>query len=920
MAPFDSRELLERAAWARRLAFALVRDDARADDVAQELWVATLQSGPREPSALSNWMGHVLGLVAAKMRRGESRRGRREQLAARPEATEATAAIVARAQLHEMLVKHVLELEEPYCSVLLLRYFDELSPADIARARGVGVATVKTQLARGLARLRARLDARHPRGRSEWLAALAPLLATPRGSGPWIGVTLMKLKLAAWTAVVVLGLVVLWWNTRPPESTAGSSLAWDERAPQSETGGTLETTRASTLDPQAATGTTSAARASAADAAPRVDPERVLRGRVLDTAGRGIAYARVSVWSQSRVIAGEPTPLALVDAPSAELVSDAEGAFSTEAVRGHGYELLASAPGFSSRSLLSCFPGGSIEIVLSRSARLHGRVRYSDGSPARQAQLRLEPLMNFGATRLSATTRSDQDGQYEFVDAPIGGWNVAVAPLEGVESSGSVVQLTEGSVLRFDFELERGGAVEGRVYDAATGAPVAGALVTADRFDERAVRSDAEGRYRLVGVTPMSPRWFGLHARAEGYADGFAPTSELAPDALLQVDIALHRGRRVFGTVTDAHGVPLQDVRIIASARLPRRLDSRSTRSRSNGTFEITGLTKETSHTVELAALGFGRRFYDLPLSPAASDDVDLGTIAMVSAGVVMGRAVDARGEPLEGWVARIEGSNPDRVRFGETPLSGNYMLGFESQALTRRDGSFVVGDLSEGQFQFVLGLKGFAALHESQLLLGEGERRDLGEIVIDVGGTLHGVVLQSERTPVAGACVQVALASDPGQRIAYTFTDGLGRFRLGGLSEAELILKVDKGVGAQRLQPIAPGYFEHIRAGTEALELVLAPVGKIRGRVLDCEGRPARDATVDLRDERVIQDLWGLELARTDADGRFELCAGVGGSYQLTVVHEPPEQRDDEASSILELHGISVDRGELELRLPKSR
>ncbi len=53
----------------------------------------------------------------------------------------------------------VAALEEPYREVVALRFFGELSLAEIAGQTGRPLGTVKTHLHRGLARLRASLDA-----------------------------------------------------------------------------------------------------------------------------------------------------------------------------------------------------------------------------------------------------------------------------------------------------------------------------------------------------------------------------------------------------------------------------------------------------------------------------------------------------------------------------------------------------------------------------------------------------------------------------------------------------------------------------------------------------------------------------------------------------------------------------------------
>ena len=67
------------------------------------------------------------------------------------------ALISARAERADQLRRAVSQLDEPYRETLMLRFYAELSLAEIAAATGRPIGTVKTHLFRGLARLRAAL-------------------------------------------------------------------------------------------------------------------------------------------------------------------------------------------------------------------------------------------------------------------------------------------------------------------------------------------------------------------------------------------------------------------------------------------------------------------------------------------------------------------------------------------------------------------------------------------------------------------------------------------------------------------------------------------------------------------------------------------------------------------------------------------
>ncbi len=74
-------------------------------------------------------------------------------------------------------MRAVLALDEPYRSTLLLRFFDDLPPRDVAKRTGVPVETARARIRRGLEQLRARLDKAHGSDGNAWRLALIPLMA-----------------------------------------------------------------------------------------------------------------------------------------------------------------------------------------------------------------------------------------------------------------------------------------------------------------------------------------------------------------------------------------------------------------------------------------------------------------------------------------------------------------------------------------------------------------------------------------------------------------------------------------------------------------------------------------------------------------------------------------------------------------------
>jgi RNA polymerase sigma factor (sigma-70 family) len=195
----DPARLLAHAGWVRVLATRLAREADR-DDAVQDLWLAALRTPPDDERPARPWLAQVLANAARRRFRDESTRQRHEQAVEASEAPTSPEALVARAQLHELLVKQVLALEEPFRQTVLQRFFEGLSSEDIARQSRVPSGTVRWRLKEGLDRVRASLDAQYG-DRSAWLLALTPLVLPPPGSFLTTGVVLMKNKVQI--AVVV---------------------------------------------------------------------------------------------------------------------------------------------------------------------------------------------------------------------------------------------------------------------------------------------------------------------------------------------------------------------------------------------------------------------------------------------------------------------------------------------------------------------------------------------------------------------------------------------------------------------------------------------------------------------------------------------------------------------------------------------
>ncbi len=179
-----AEHLLEHSEWLGSLARHLVRDPSDAEDLVQETWAAALRSGPRDESRYRPWLGRVLRNFAMLSFRRRERQRARERVVASGESLVGPEECVQKLEILRLIVDLVLSLDEASRDVVILRYFEGLSGAEIARRLDLKPSTVRMRLKRALDELRSELDDKHDGDRSVWYASLAILAVLPQSPMP----------------------------------------------------------------------------------------------------------------------------------------------------------------------------------------------------------------------------------------------------------------------------------------------------------------------------------------------------------------------------------------------------------------------------------------------------------------------------------------------------------------------------------------------------------------------------------------------------------------------------------------------------------------------------------------------------------------------------------------------------------------
>jgi RNA polymerase sigma-70 factor (ECF subfamily) len=410
----DSRTeaLLAQAGWVRALALSLVRRPSEAEDAAQGVWLAALEHPPPELLASPRaWLRAVLRNVVARTSRRSGLRLEAESRHERRPDAEAAGDVIQRAELHRKLVDHVMALEEPGRSTILMHYFDGLSLAAIARRLGMPEGTVRSRHHRAVEQLRARLGSQH----ADWRAVLLPLAV---GAGAAPGAAAAAAKTAAevlamtWKAKLGVGVAALFAIVVATLVVTGRDL-FGPSVPGAATGGGPAPSPA---DPAAAV---SAKSSEAAGASRALKPGRfqesdklVLRGRVRTADGSPLEDPRVVV---VRYDLAEPVDGDASDNPSGfprVPPVNPSGEFALELERSApAFAILATARGCAPRDLTVWAERleAPVDVVLDNGGVVEGTVQTTERAAVPNAKLSLR--WSAGGLRLRREARSDGDGR-----------------------------------------------------------------------------------------------------------------------------------------------------------------------------------------------------------------------------------------------------------------------------------------------------------------------------------------------------------------------------------------------------------------------------------------------------------------------------------------------------------------------------
>jgi hypothetical protein len=293
-----------------------------------------------------------------------------------------------------------------------------------------------------------------------------------------------------------------------------------------------------------------------------------------------------------------------------------------------------------------------------------------------------------------------------------------------------------------------------------------------------------------------------------------------------------------------------------------------------------------------------------------ASADLDVGDIVLVPGAALAGRVVDEQGGPLaDVRVTPTPGPEPP----GTENMGDWHAVVSTFDTRSGEGGRFRLDSLWQGKLTLRFEAPGFAPLDRDFEFVA-GDVQDAGDVVLDRGGRITGVVVDSARQPLAGAWIKarVAIGHDlgGGDSVAYeaglrifgkniheisTTADGSGAFAVETLNQPAYDLFVGaRGYELLKLSQVATGTRDLVVELTPEATALLTVVDATSGQpVTGATATATRHATSDTSDtyghDSDIQVLAGAKAAQAAGgelppDGLL-LVLGLGTQRNTVLV-----------------------------------
>lgn len=489
---------------------------------------------------------------------------------------------------------------------------------------------------------------------------------------------------------------------------------------------------------------------------------------------------------------------------------------------------------------------------------------------------------------------SDADGRFEIWTEP---GAVEIQALAAGYAASSTSAFSPSNTVELFLTPES--ILVGQVVHAETGEPIADVTVTAGGnafdFDSDAVRSDADGNFRIVGLPPGIYKPVAQGEPSRGVAEGRSVYGIASTQVHLglgqtskPVEIRVHSAALIEGRVVKAgtdEGCPEAWVTLTHVETKERHYGGGDP----DGHVLIRGVLPG-EYEVVVDCLGMVGEVDYPKLEVAEANLVD--QVWEVREGLaIRGEIVDAEGNPVADMQVVA------RMQVDASNARGQVTQSFSPE--TEEDGAFEIPGLLAGGYELAAWGERPVAEEPIIVTLESGADRNDVRIELPATGSVRGRVVDERGAGQANVAVEAGLIGG-GWRRANTRTDDAGNFTLEHVRVGEVRVQASTDRWGDTLR--RPGTSDDdvqgevvsiaANAVTEVELIIESRSGAIRGHVFDETGAPVDDAFVHAermsdsatankaRSRNAVRWDWNSTPHLSEPDGSFEIGDLSEGSY----------------------------------------
>ncbi|MDH3786914.1 MAG: carboxypeptidase-like regulatory domain-containing protein, partial [Acidobacteriota bacterium] len=484
-----------------------------------------------------------------------------------------------------------------------------------------------------------------------------------------------------------------------------------------------------------------------------LEPNSIVKGRVLDESGRPITMFQIGLYSEASE--NDSTFSAMANTNKPETIVDDEGRFVHETAPGHytvQIDTEQTAP--ARRGDVELSPGETVDIgdvTLVAGLTITGRVLGPTGRGIAEAEVGtksgdLMAQFTGATTAVADTATTDENGRFELRGFIPGSVTLSAQHAEYSAATETLELIADEEPAEVILTLEAGGDVVGVLVDD-NGAPRVGAMIMLHRglsavMTRLSARTGAEGRYRLEQVPA-------------GSYEAMCFLSLDNPQSRVSARISVENNQTTtFNCDPPEGGIDVSGRLLQAGSTLPNRgmilvpVDSLS------GTPSMSDFTQTSSNES-----GHYEARVQRPGPYTVVVDGGTGSITTqidVPAGVEKATVdVVIESGRITGTVRAADGAELERVSIQSFLLDGTgaapgLLPGAAAQTGAGKDGRFEVAGLPMGDYRVVAIAPRYQAAELSPVSVGDGAIPDI-ELVLELSDVVRLRVTDPEGNPVAG-------------------------------------------------------------------------------------------------------------------------------------------------------------------------